>query len=75
LSIVTVSENGGSLGRYDEATGESCQVTSNQIDNWPGGRCLTTPEPQSQEVKAFTEVLCKDHPDSDACKELIKGKQ
>jgi hypothetical protein len=31
--------NGASLWRYDETTGETCQVTSNQIDKWIGGRC------------------------------------
>ena len=31
--------SGASLWRYDETTGESCQVTSNQIDKWSGGRC------------------------------------
>jgi hypothetical protein len=31
--------SGASLWRYDETTGESCQVTSNRIDNWAGGNC------------------------------------
>jgi hypothetical protein len=31
--------SGASLWRYDETTGESCQVTSNQVDKWAGGHC------------------------------------
>jgi hypothetical protein len=31
--------NGASLWRYDETTGEACQLESNQIDKWIGGRC------------------------------------
>jgi hypothetical protein len=36
--------NGASLWRYDETTGESCQVTSNQTDNWMGGNCTLVDE-------------------------------
>lgn len=31
--------NGASLWRYDEATGESCQIESSVADAWIGGRC------------------------------------
>ena len=31
--------NGASLWRYDESTGESCQIESNVTDNWVGGKC------------------------------------
>jgi len=31
--------NGASLWRYDESTGEACQIESNVTDNWIGGKC------------------------------------
>ena len=31
--------NGASLWRFDETTGESCQITSNVSDGWVGGHC------------------------------------
>lgn len=31
--------SGASLWRYDESTGESCQIESNVTDNWAGGKC------------------------------------
>jgi hypothetical protein len=31
--------SGASLWRYDETTGAACQITSNHVDNWVGGRC------------------------------------
>jgi hypothetical protein len=37
-----------SLWRYDEATGESCQVTSNQIDKWAGGRSQDQARPETK---------------------------
>jgi hypothetical protein len=35
---------GASLWRYDETTGESCQVTSNQVDKFAGGNCAIEDE-------------------------------
>lgn len=35
--------NGASLWRFDEATGESCQVESSVADAWIGGRCPIPP--------------------------------
>jgi hypothetical protein len=67
--------SGASLWRYDETTGESCQVTSNQIDKWVGGHCPLTPEQQQQQDSAFIETLCKDNPNSDSCKALLKEKR
>jgi hypothetical protein len=66
--------NGASLWRYDETTGESCQVTSNQIDKWVGGHCPIAPQEQQQQERAFVEALCKDNPNSDSCKALLKEK-
>ncbi len=31
--------NGASLWRYDDATGEACQIESNVTDAWIGGHC------------------------------------
>jgi hypothetical protein len=59
----------------NETTGESCQVTSNQSDKWVGGHCPIAPEEQQQQERAFVEALCKDNPNSDSCKALLKEKQ
>jgi hypothetical protein len=48
--------NGASLWRYDETTGETCQVTSNQIDNWSGGHCPTASQ---EEIAVFDKIAAQ----------------
>ena len=48
--------DGASLWRYDEGTGEACQLQSNMIDKWIGGHCppLTPEGPVDQFGGHFT---------------------